>query len=624
MFRVFDTITNQYDLQLTFMAVMIGLAAAISTSVMLERVKNRAGMAKFIWLLTVSAVIGFGIWATHFVALLAYQPGPAFNYERDKTILSLFLIIGATLPALQLILSRTSRFASGFGAMVFGLSISAMHYTGIEGLLTEGQMVWNKNYVIASVIVGPIFCLLAIKAHKQTAKVKSLLSSAGLFALAFFLTHFIGMSALEIIPAENSTSPVNTGLAPSVLGTMIAAFAIVVLQAGVGIVILDSWLYQKSVADDWQLTRQEILLSSMGEVAKIGAWELDIETRTPHWSPQTCALHKVDETFVPDLDTAASYFPGHARSAFLRAIDQACRGNGFDIELPFQCGQREERWVRVVSKTMMRNGYPAKLIGAYQDITIQKKERNALEIALREADKANRLKSEFLANMSHEIRTPMNGVLGMAQLLKTTKMDEKQQAFADVILSSGNSLLSLINDILDTSKIEAGLLELHNEAFNLAELLTSATGAVSGIALQKGIAIYCTIDENVEKLYFGDSPRIRQVLINLLGNALKFTEQGQVAVTVTLDKMNYLRFEVTDTGPGIPPEQQVHVFGRFTQADGSTTRKHGGTGLGLAISHDLIKLMNGSIGLYSQLGQGSTFWFRIPLPAAEISMDQVA
>lgn len=229
------------------------------------------------------------------------------------------------------------------------------------------------------------------------------------------------------------------------------------------------------------------------------------------------------------------------------------------------------------------------------------------------AQSANRLKSEFLSNMSHEIRTPLNGVLGMAQLLHHTDLDSKQARFAKTIETSSTALLHILNDILDLSKIESGKMSLNEDVFELEVLLRDSTDAVLGIAEQKGI--FCRYNNRIgtDATFIGDASRIRQILINLAGNAVKFTEAGGVRITAILTPNNLVAFVVEDSGPGIAADQLQTVFDRYRQADNSATRKHGGTGLGLAISKEFVELMGGKIGVQSTLGKGSKFWFVLPL-----------
>ncbi len=249
-----------------------------------------------------------------------------------------------------------------------------------------------------------------------------------------------------------------------------------------------------------------------------------------------------------------------------------------------------------------------------------KRNANDLLTARDQAQSASRAKSDFLAVMSHEIRTPLNGVLGVTDLLSRTALDEEQSRLVGLVQTSGEALLTVINDVLDFSKIEAGRMTLEETVFDPRELLLSASELFGPRVRAKGLELHTESDPSLPKAVLGDPSRLRQVLMNLIGNAVKFTERGSVRVRVfrPLASEERYRFEIGDTGIGIPVEAQAGLFQPFAQADSSTTRRFGGTGLGLAITRQLVELMGGQIELRSEPGHGSTFWFDLPLRESDI------
>jgi len=293
----------------------------------------------------------------------------------------------------------------------------------------------------------------------------------------------------------------------------------------------------------------------------------------------------------------------------------------------FRLRTGSQKWVSLrLALASGHNNEPSAIAGVLDDISERRRHEAELRYAKEQAEEANRSKGEFLAMMSHEIRTPMNGVIGMSSLLLETPLNGEQIEFAETIQGSANILLKIINDILDVSRIEAGKLPIESYAFRTESLVSDVVHIVAPIAEQKKLPLHKNIAPNLPPMLQGDADRIKQVLLNLLNNAIKFTETGSITLAIELNHINEqtanLTFSVTDTGIGLSDEQQKRIFQPFTQADSSTTRRYGGTGLGLTICRHLVELMGGEIHCQSALGQGSRFWFRLPLALADESLKQ--
>ena len=355
-----------------------------------------------------------------------------------------------------------------------------------------------------------------------------------------------------------------------------------------------------------------------------GLFELDVASRAVWVSPRLAdMLGSKAQAFLERPEYLFEVL--HADSALLlrQALDQCIDTSApVDKEVRAMNGAKEWRWYRVRAALERDDqGAPMTVSGSMRDVTEVRHYRKALLEATESAASANRAKSEFLANMSHEIRTPMNGVIGMAELLLETPLSAQQKDYVETVRDSAGSLLGVINDILDFSKVEAGKLELEYLDMDLRDTFEDVARMLSIQAHAKGVEVSAQVDPKLPDLVRGDAGRLRQVLLNLGGNAVKFTQAGEVALECRVVEDNAsgltVRCEVRDTGVGIPATRLGSLFHAFTQVDSSTTRRFGGTGLGLSIVKRLVELMGGEVGVSSQEGFGSRFWFTVKLGRAE-------
>ena len=312
-------------------------------------------------------------------------------------------------------------------------------------------------------------------------------------------------------------------------------------------------------------------------------------------------------------------FTPQAWAAYTKQEDELAWSTGKMVSSERRVTQIDPPIDLVVNRIVITSGGESYLLGFSIDVSEQRAARDAMQRAVESAQAASRAKSEFLANMSHEIRTPMNGILGMTELVLESSLEPDQRADIALVKASADALLTIVNDILDFSKIEAGKLDLEEVPFDLRKLVRETARSMQLRAQQQGLALRVEVPPAIPRTVKGDPGRLRQVLINLLGNAIKFTQQGSVTLALALpldcETENHcaIEFSVRDTGIGIPLEKQSLIFEAFSQVDGSTTRQFGGTGLGLTICRRLVILMQGDIAVESRPGQGSTFRFTVPL-----------
>ena len=382
----------------------------------------------------------------------------------------------------------------------------------------------------------------------------------------------------------------------------------------------------EQLAAEHKLREERQRLASIIQGTHVGTWEWNIQTGATRFNDIWAEIvgHTLNELAPLSIITWQELTHPEDVKRAVEMLERHFSGECQLYDCQLRVKHKDGHWVWVADRGQVVNrtadGKPQMMFGTRTDVTEQKKIEEDLRMingrlvaATARAEQANVAKSEFLANMSHEIRTPMNGVIGMASLLLDTQLSPEQRLYAEVVYNSGESLLSLINGILDLSKLEAGKLTLEKLKFDLRSMIDELVAPMNLRAKAKSVAFTHSVAANIPARLTGDPARLRQVLINLIDNAFKFTSRGEVSVQASLVSETaehlLLRFSVSDTGIGIPTDKVGMLFDKFTQVDASTTRKHGGTGLGLAIVKQLVELMGGDIGVQSDSGVGSVFWF---------------
>ncbi|MCB0221031.1 MAG: PAS domain S-box protein, partial [Chrysiogenetes bacterium] len=567
----------------------------------------------------------------HFTAMLALSIHARVEYDLLITALSVLPAIGGSGVAIHLLATPSPNWARILGSgLLMAVGIGTMHYTGMEAMIMPAELYYDPLLFALSIGVAYVLAVAALSVKiklgtSRRAWVK--LTSAFVLGGAVSAMHFTAMKAARFYPHTIITTNAQT-LPRMELAAIIVVVATLIILSAMVAARVDRWMQDMLVTLQETEARERSVLGALtdgvivtdemgviGSVNTAACRQFGLAEKELIGTPLAALLCNVD---------MGQYF----RQCAALALPAAEYVGGSPIETEARRADGSSIVVLFSSAPFMKDGrrHYGHLVS---DITARKRAENGLrEQTARandlaeQAQAASRAKSEFLANMSHEIRTPMNGVIGMTSLLLETPLSEEQREFVDIIRVSGDGLLTIINDILDFSKIEAGKLELEVALVDLRRSIEDALDLISYKAAEKGIELAYYIDADVPSHIMGDATRLRQILVNLTNNAVKFTESGEIVVTVREGAdpgggAQNLLFSVRDTGPGIPADRIDRLFKSFSQVDASTTRKFGGTGLGLTISRRLTELMGGTMWVESEgiPGKGATFFFQLPVVA---------
>ncbi len=590
---------RSHDTKLVGLATLVCVLGVYATYAISKHAARSIAHERRLWSMVSVASTGGTAWATHFILLLAFQPGVPSGFDPVLTVVSLFIAVSVIGAGVFIVMNERASYRRFLGGVTIGAGIVGLHYVGQAAYVMQAVTRWNVPLVAGSILISLL--LSGVSGLFSGSRNRSYkLASAPLLLAAVGVIHFSGMAAATLYYDPLRTLPAKL-IAPSLLGPVIASAAVIAL-----------------------------VLASIGLRFELAAKEKQRKTRDRLRELASVALEGLlvcDAGVIMTVNTSFERLYGSAGTSLKRCdassllvgvtLSEMAEDEEYDAQLLAADGQRVP--VRVLRRTLTA-GARAQTVLAVRDQRERLRreaEREALladlRTALEKAEAANVAKSQFLANMSHEIRTPLNGVLGMTQALALEHLAPGQYDKVKTIGDAGRSLLVLLDDILDLSKIEAGQFELETASFDFEDMAGSTCAVFAETAKAKGLLLALITRDEARGLWEGDRNRCRQILSNLLGNAIKFTAAGEVTVELERSTLSAVRLRVRDTGMGIAPDDILKLFSKFYQVDGTNTRRHGGTGLGLSISQELTQMMGGTITVESELGRGTIFTVDLPL-----------
>jgi two-component system sensor histidine kinase/response regulator len=621
-------LTGTYNYGLVALSVFIAIISSYAALDLAGRVTSARGRLRYFWLTGGAIAMGTGIWSMHYIGMLAFRMKIPVQYDWPTVLLSLLAAIIASAIALFVVSRRSMGMISAVaGSFAMGGGIAAMHYIGMAAMRMDAMCVYSTKIVALSIVLAIVISFVALwltfyfRAGTRDWDLRKGLSALVMGA-AIPVMHYTGMAAASFTPAAMPADMYLHSLSVSTIG--VAGIALVTFMV-LGLVLVMSIADRRFSVQASALESSEQRYQQIVETALDAFVGMDASGKVTDWNAQAEKIFGWPRSEAIGKNLTELIIPEHRREAHKGTLQQLLVSGAIaspDERMETVAIHRSGREFPVeIAISIIRNGDAHSFAAFIRDVTDRARREEEREAAKLAAESASRAKSEFLANMSHEIRTPLNGVMGMTDLVLDTELTADQRQCLETVKISADSLLTVINDILDFSKIEAGKTDLEETDFDLRESLDAIMRTLALRADEKGLELLCEVDPAIPHFVRADSNRLRQIILNLLGNAIKFTHKGEVALKVQAESDEtgdqVFHFTVSDTGIGVPHDKLEAIFQPFAQADSSTTRRYGGTGLGLSISMRLVHMMGGKISLESEVGKGSAFNFTVRLGISE-------
>ncbi|WP_144409061.1 MHYT domain-containing protein [Photobacterium halotolerans] len=615
-------VSGEYDFSLIAISLIISVGASLLALSLAESAKlSHSRVLRRLHILTGAASLGVGVWAMHFIGMLAFELCTTVDYDISITLLSAIPSFLASWMTLHLLTKQTISHARlVLCGVTVGLGIGSMHYIGMAAMVLGPALKYDPVLFCLSILVAASLATLALwisfglRKHRsmpgyQIQLIASLvmgLAIAGMHYTAMEATRFVGQPDPAFIPGSQRhyLLAITISIVTVSLSLIIAAINALTRYRSLLLRSEETASELKATIDTAvdgiiKMSHRGIILSFNASAERIlGYHESEVIGRNI-------------SMLMPEPYQSAhdSYLENYRKTGTARII-----GIGREVTALHKNGLMKP--IRLSIGESKLNGVST-FVGVITDISQQKQMEADLRRSKEEAEIAAQAKSTFLANMSHELRTPMNAIIGFSELMLDGKMTTEQQRHLGIIRNSAKTLLNLLNDVLDSAKLESGTTQLESRHFSLRQICEQLIATQSLLANKKGIELTMRYDPQLSETFQGDPLRVQQIILNLLSNAVKFTERGYVRLDISSSRTKGITILVEDTGIGIAPDRLDSIFAPFSQADSTMSRRFGGTGLGTTIAKQLVELMDGKITVYSQLGKGSTFRVDLPLLAGQ-------